>query len=86
MDKDPENVAKCCMPCQPEQVLLIWGYGLPEQIVADNGFQFTSEETESLVKQNGIGIPDVCHTTLQSMELYNVSIRPLNMQTLSASE
>ena len=29
-------------------------YGLPEQVVSDNGSQFTSEEFEEFMKRNGI--------------------------------
>ena len=35
------------------QQLFVW-YGLPEQLVSDNGAQFTSEEFVTFTKANGI--------------------------------
>ncbi len=43
-------------PCKTIELLrsLLASYGLPDQVVSDNGPQFSSEEFQVFMKQNGI--------------------------------
>ena len=55
---------------------LFASYGLPEQVVSDNGPQFTSEEFQLFMKNNGI--KHIQCAPYRLMELLNDSTSPSN--------
>ena len=51
-------------------------FGLPQQLVSDNGPQLVSEEFETFMEENGFSTSSLLHTTQLPMGLLKDSYRP----------